>query len=145
MATHFGGLRGKNLNCGLVTVLHILQRANIGNLSKGVFERRTPTGSKASSVLICLDAAKFGLLSIFTKRDDLPESLGKTTAQECKKSTYGWLASLKNVVIMLNCNPLLKHLWLAEQFLALNLVFGLIFSGFYLFLFLCLFKFVFLS
>ena len=56
----------------------------MGNLSNGVFERRTPTGSKAFSVLICLDAAKFGLLSVFTLRDDFPESLGKTTAQGCK-------------------------------------------------------------
>lgn len=38
----------------------------IGNLSRGAFERRTPTGSEAFSVLICLDATKFGLLSVFT-------------------------------------------------------------------------------
>ena len=37
-----------------------------GSLSKGVFERRTSTGSKAFSFLICLDDIKFVLLSFFT-------------------------------------------------------------------------------
>ena len=35
----------------------------IGNLSKDVFERRTSTGSEVFSLLICLDANKFVLLS----------------------------------------------------------------------------------
>ena len=34
-----------------------------GNLSKDVFERRTSTGSEVFSLLICLDANKFVLLS----------------------------------------------------------------------------------
>ena len=38
----------------------------IGNLSKDVFERRTSTGSEAFSLLICLDANKFVLLSFFS-------------------------------------------------------------------------------
>ena len=38
----------------------------IGNLSKDVFERRTSTGSEAFSLLICLDAIKFVLLSFFS-------------------------------------------------------------------------------
>lgn len=29
--------------------------------------------------------------------EDSPERLGKTTAQECRKSTFGWRGSLKNV------------------------------------------------
>ena len=37
-----------------------------GSLSKGVFERRTSTGSKAFSLLICLDDIKFVLHSFFT-------------------------------------------------------------------------------
>ena len=37
--------------------------ALIGNLSKDVFERRTSTGSEVFSLLICLDANKFVLLS----------------------------------------------------------------------------------
>ena len=43
------------------------------------------------SFLVFLDATKFVLL------DDLPKSVLKITAQECKKSTYGWRTSLKNV------------------------------------------------
>ena len=35
-----------------------------GNLSKGVFERSTSTGSKAFSFIVCLDAAKFVLVSV---------------------------------------------------------------------------------
>ena len=38
----------------------------LGNLSKDVFERRTSTGSEAFSLLICLDANKFVLLSFFS-------------------------------------------------------------------------------
>ena len=46
----------------LVTVLEA-----IGNLSNDVFERRTSTGSEAFSLLKCLDANKFVLLSYFRK------------------------------------------------------------------------------
>ena len=45
----------------------VMARARIllilGNLSKDVFERRTSTGSEVFSLLICLDANKFVLLS----------------------------------------------------------------------------------
>ena len=37
-----------------------------GSLSKGVFERRTSTGSEVFSLLICLDDIKFVFLSFFT-------------------------------------------------------------------------------
>ena len=37
-----------------------------GSLSKGVFERRTSTGSKAFSLLICLDDIKLVLHRFFT-------------------------------------------------------------------------------
>ena len=43
-----------------------LCRMSIGNLSKNVFEPRTSTGSEAFSLLICLDANKFVLLSFFS-------------------------------------------------------------------------------
>ena len=39
---------------------------DVANLSKDVFERRTSTGSEAFSLLICLDANKFVLLSFFS-------------------------------------------------------------------------------
>ena len=42
------------------------RRESLGNLSKDVFERRTSTGSEAFSLLICLDANKFVLLSFFS-------------------------------------------------------------------------------
>ena len=38
----------------------------VGSLSNNVFERRTSTGSEAFSLLICLDANKFVLLSFFS-------------------------------------------------------------------------------
>ena len=38
----------------------------IGILSSEVFERRTSIGSEPFSLLICLDATKFLLLSVFT-------------------------------------------------------------------------------
>ena len=38
----------------------------IGSLSKGVFERRTSTGSEVFSLLTCLDDIKFVFLSFFT-------------------------------------------------------------------------------
>ena len=38
----------------------------LGNLSKNVFEPHTSTGSEAFSLLICLDANKFVLLSFFS-------------------------------------------------------------------------------
>ena len=40
--------------------------SGIGSLSSEVFQRRTSTESEPSSLLICLDAAKFVWLSVFT-------------------------------------------------------------------------------
>ena len=37
--------------------------------------------------------------SLYYYRDDLPKRLFKITAQECKKTTSGWRASLKNVAV----------------------------------------------
>ena len=44
----------------------IRQLALIGSLSKGVFKRRTSTGSEVFSLLTCLDDIKFVFLSFFT-------------------------------------------------------------------------------
>ena len=38
----------------------------VGSLSRDVFERRTSTGSELFSLLVCLDANKFVLLSFFS-------------------------------------------------------------------------------
>ena len=42
------------------------KRQSLESLSKGVFERRTSTGSEAFSLLTCLDDIKFVFLSFFT-------------------------------------------------------------------------------
>ena len=41
-------------------------RTTLGSLSGNVFERRMSTGSELFSLLICFDATKFILLSVFT-------------------------------------------------------------------------------
>ena len=62
---------------------------------KGVFERRTPTGSEALSVLICLDDTKFGLLSAFTLLEMICLNVWeKPQLKNATKTTYGWRASL---------------------------------------------------
>ena len=43
-----------------------LKLPTLGSLSKGVFERRTSTGSEVFSLLTCLDDIKFVFLSFFT-------------------------------------------------------------------------------
>ena len=64
-------------------------RTTSANSGGDVFERRMSTGSELFSLLICLDATKFVLLSIFTLRDDLSKNLFKITAEESKTSTSG--------------------------------------------------------
>ena len=60
------------------------------NLSSGVFERRTATGSKTSSLFICLDATTFVLISVITLIEMICLKIcPRITAQECKKSTSG--------------------------------------------------------
>ena len=68
------------------------------NLSSGVFERRTATGSKTSSLFICLDATTFVLISVITLIETICLKIcPRTTAQECKKSTSGGLILTRNV------------------------------------------------
>ena len=66
----------------------------VRRLSKGIFERCTSNGSESFSAFnmpwryqICIP--KY--------RDDLPANLVKITPQNCKNSTSGWCASIKNV------------------------------------------------
>ena len=62
---------------------------------KGVFERRTPTGSESFSVLLCLDDTKFGLLSVFTLLEMICLNVwAKPQLKNATKTTYGWRASL---------------------------------------------------
>ena len=44
----------------------VTRLSKIGSLSRDVFERRTSTGSELFSLLVCLDANKFVLLSFFS-------------------------------------------------------------------------------
>ena len=68
-------------------------------LISDVFERHTSTGSDLFSLLISLDATKFVLLSVLTLKETIcPRICKKHTTEECKTSTSGWRASLKNVV-----------------------------------------------
>ena len=55
------------LSCALsISVSPALPTITKGSLSKGVFERRTSTGSELFSLLTCLDDIKFVFLSFFT-------------------------------------------------------------------------------
>ena len=76
-------------------------------LSDLVFERRISIESKAFSLLICLDTIKFVFAEcLYSYRDDLPADLGQTTAQECRESTSGWHALLKDSLLTLpNASP----------------------------------------
>ena len=72
-----------------------------------MFERRTSIESKAFSLLICPDAIKFVFAEcLYSYRDVLPADLGQTTAQECRESTSGWHALLKDSLLTLpNASP----------------------------------------
>ena len=70
----------------------------LGNLSKDVFEQRTLTRSDAFFPFNMPWLYQIFIVKCLRSyRHDLPENFGKTTAQECKKSTSGWCASLENV------------------------------------------------
>ena len=50
----------------LFVAVTVRARDTLGSLSRDVFERRTLTGSELFSLLVCLDANKFVLLSFFS-------------------------------------------------------------------------------
>ena len=56
----------------------------IRSLSKDVFERRTLTGSEAFSLLMCLDANKFALLSLFSLIKTIYASVSTKLPNETK-------------------------------------------------------------
>ena len=64
----------------VIAVIFLLRvLARIRCLSSDVFERRTSTGREPFSLLICLDATKFVLLSVFTLKE-------KICLKSCSKS-----------------------------------------------------------
>ena len=58
--------RGINQALQVSTQSPVMTRSEIGSLSKGVFERRTSTGSEVFFILKHLDAPKFVFLSVLT-------------------------------------------------------------------------------
>ena len=81
-------------------VNHIVQRASmLESLSKNVFERRTNINRKSGLLPFKYAFYRFQceLPSVlYSYKDGMSTLWGKTTAQDCKKSTPGWRASLKN-------------------------------------------------
>ena len=66
--------------------------------ARGIFKRRTSTGSSSFSLVKCLDATKFVLLSVFTLIETIcQKTVFKIAAQDCKQSTSGGCASPPNV------------------------------------------------
>ena len=60
------GIGGRGTYVGHYIAVWILNPVvSLGGLSTNVFERRTVTGSELFSPIMCLDAAKFVLLSFF--------------------------------------------------------------------------------
>ena len=77
-----------------------------GSLSIDVFERRTSIESKAFSLLICPDAIKFVLLRVFTLIETICLQIWAKPLQECRESTSGWHALLKDSLLTLpNASP----------------------------------------
>ena len=70
-------------------------RKLIGSLSRDIFERHTSTVSEHFSVLICLDATTFVLLSVFT----LKETICPIILLHEKFLQFDWL---RTVVFQLN-------------------------------------------
>ena len=81
-------------------IVRVIISTILRSLRKGVLSEARQTEVRPFLFLICLDANKFVLLSVFTLnyRDDLSENLVKITSQDCKQPTFGWSALLKNVV-----------------------------------------------
>ena len=59
---------------------------SVGSLSSTFFERRTSTGSEPFSLLICLDATKFVLLTVFTLVEMICPNFCSKSQLKCAKS-----------------------------------------------------------
>ena len=60
----------------------------LGSLSKGVFERRTSTGSEIFFILKHLDATRFAFLSVFTIIEMICPKFGQNCHQKWKKDHF---------------------------------------------------------
>ena len=86
----------------MIAVIFLLRvLARIRCLSSDVFERRTSTGREPFSLLICLDATKFVLLSVFTLKE-------KICLKSCSKSRLKSAVSQLPVYMRRSKTSLLK-------------------------------------
>ena len=70
-------------------------------LSKGVFERRTSTGSEVISLIVCLEATKFVLVSVVilcpkSEKGSLPVVVRRSKASFLVKSRGNILSGLSD-------------------------------------------------
>ena len=73
------------------------------NLSSGIFDRRTATGSKTSSLFICLSLTPQYICidkCHYSYRDDLPENLPKNHCPRMQKVHFRW--PLKRLILTRN-------------------------------------------
>ena len=70
---------------GKSTMAFFTRQSRSRSLSRDVFERCTSTGSEPFSLLICLDAIKFVLLSVFTLKETIcPRICSKSRPKSAK-------------------------------------------------------------
>ena len=70
------------------------------NLSSGVFERRTATGSKTSSLFICLDATTFVLISVITLIETICLKICRRTTAHLKLPASVKLHVLRDIKVI---------------------------------------------
>ena len=83
-------------NISPLTICHVWTDA-IRKLKQRRFERCTSTGSETIFFNMLWRCQVWNDKGVFSHTDDLSEILSKTAAQECKRSTSVWLASLKSL------------------------------------------------
>ena len=82
------GVRGGGEVRGYATRFLGFWVIQIGSLSSDVFERRTPTGSKRFSLLICHDATKFVLLSVFAVLETIAQRFVQNHGSTMQKNNF---------------------------------------------------------
>ena len=77
------------------------------NLSSGVFERRTATRSRTSSLFICLDATPHCIDRChYSYRHDLPKASKNNGALKCcSKEIYLSIVHSKHFLFLISLNP----------------------------------------
>ena len=91
---------------GGYTPLHVPWLTGVTELKQSCFARPSSTGSKAFSIVVCLNATKVVLRSFFALEQTI---YPKINTQESTKSTSGWRAFLKKC-LCLSSHPMVFHL-----------------------------------